>query len=368
LLEWRGSGVVAEDPRNATSLSEHGRAYNFNLAAKHDIPDAINQIRHFRRHRDRDLKVDVVGFCMGSAVLAESIARGHITDQEVECIVLMTLGLFYEAPIDGRLKCEDRVLERLQQANLSGDDPVLSIDPRVEPGKDHIRLRSPWHQELDRLYASWPNTLKSHPEPNDSERKPDDAVNHMCNRLSFMYGMPYHHSNLVNAIHGADSGCGLLPNLFGPIPLHMFIHGAQNIRKGYATVYRTEDDRKKDGSDDDKEQVLSEDAREKFRRLKKVTLITGALDRLWHRDSIDLMHEWLCRGTADHMRKFQKHILPKYAHQDLLWGTESKNDVFPRIVDGLEPGDYRDIPSRASRHRRRSHGIPKRDDAASPRV
>ena len=30
----------------------------------------------------------------------------------------------------------------------------------------------------------------------------------------------------------------------------------------------------------------------------KVTLVTGARNRLWHRDSIDRMHEWLCRGSS----------------------------------------------------------------------
>jgi hypothetical protein len=174
-----------------------------------------------------------------------------------------------------------------------------------------------------------------------------------------MYGMPYHEGNLVNAIHGANSQGALLPDLFGPIPLHMFIHGAQNIRKGNATFYR---------SHDDSEKLLSEEAREKFRRLSKVTLITGALNRLWHRDSIDLMHEWLCRGTADSLRKFQKHIFPTYAHQDLLWGTDSKDQVFPRIAEGLQPANQRDISSRASRHRLRSQGIPSRDAATSPRV
>ena len=159
----------------------------------------------------------------------------------------------------------------------------------------------------------------------------------MCNRLSFMYGMPYHHLNLVSDIHGKD---GLLPNLFGAIPLHMFIHGARNIRKGHATFY----DRRPEKED----RFLSPAAHDNFRRLSKVTLITGALDRLWHRNSIDLMHEWLCRGTPEHRRKFRKHVVPDYAHQDLLWGEHSKECIFPKIKAGLEADNYRDSALSAS--------------------
>jgi pimeloyl-ACP methyl ester carboxylesterase len=327
LLDWRGSGRVVDNPHNRDSLSQHGRAYNFNRAARYDIPQAIEVIR-----KSVDEKVKVLGFCMGGAALAESVALGHITEAHVDCIVLMTLALFYEAPIDGRLKCEDRVLERQQK--VSGKKQVLSIDPRVDEANARLTLKAPWPPDLDKLYEAWPGALKSHAEdPLRAAPRPDDPVNCMCNRLSFMYGMPYHHDNLVEAIHGANSQKGLLPELFGAIPLHMFIHGAQNIRRGHATPYTGDPDNVKGQVDEDG--CLSEEAREKFRRLSKVTLITGALDRLWHRDSIDLMYEWLCRGTSDHMRKFKKQMLADYAHQDLLWGTSSREEVFPKIKEGL---------------------------------
>ena len=166
-----------------------------------------------------------------------------------------------------------------------------------------------------------------------------EAVDRMCNRLSFMYGMPYHHNNLVSDIHGSVSKDGeptekaLLPDLFGAIPLHMFIHGAQNIRKGHATFYHRR-------GEDDRFLFLSTKAHDNFRRLTKVTLITGALNRLWHRNSVDLMYEWLCRGTPEHLRKFKKHVVPDYAHQDLLWGEHSEKCIFPKIKAGLEAGSY----------------------------
>jgi pimeloyl-ACP methyl ester carboxylesterase len=344
LLNWRGSGRVVDNEDNHDSLRTRGNLYNFNVAAEHDIPAAITAMRG----KGVEGKLAVLGFCMGGAILAESVALRHInkTDnqQDVDCIVLMTLGLFYEATIDGRVKCEDRILEQLEQKIREGAKLEPWIDPRM--AENTLDLRTPWHEDLDNLYKAWPGALKSHaelPPAKDAPVSNADAVNRMCNRLSFMYGMPYHHLNLVSDIHGKDGTDGLLPTLFGAIPLHMFIHGAQNIRKGHATFYER---RAKGPKEEDP--FLSRAAHENFRRLSKVTLITGALDRLWHRNSIDLMHEWLCRGTPEHLRKFRKHVIPDYAHQDLLWGEHSKQSIFPKIKAGFEAGSYGDRAFSAS--------------------
>ena len=79
-------------------------------------------------------------------------------------------------------------------------------------------------------------------------------------------------------------------------------------------------------------QLVSEDARRRFDDLEKVTLITGDLNQLWHRNSIDYMHEWLRRGSSS--EKFQKHVIPGYGHQDLLWGQNATNDVYKRSARG----------------------------------
>jgi hypothetical protein len=148
----------------------------------------------------------------------------------------------------------------------------------------------------------------------------------MCNRLGFIYGVPYLHANLVNEIHAKKVDGEKTPrleDLFGGIALHLLVHGAQNVRHRRATVFGT-------GAE-----VVTDDALARFRKLEKVTLITGALNRLWHRDSIDLMYEWLSRGSAEERRRVQKHVFPNYAHQDLLWGTNSEREVFPQILEGL---------------------------------
>jgi hypothetical protein len=149
----------------------------------------------------------------------------------------------------------------------------------------------------------------------------------MCNRLSFMYGMPYHHKNLVEVIH--DPSNPELLNQFGAIPLRMYLHAARNLRRGHASYFDEET------SSPRHDEFVSDVARRRFRTLEKVTLITGALNRLWHRDSIDRMHEWLSRGSSRSLQTFRKHIFTNYGHQDLLWGTDSERDVYPEIAAGL---------------------------------
>ena len=53
--------------------------------------------------------------------------------------VLMSLGLFYEATIDGRVKCEDRILEELKQKFRPGGDFEPWIDPRMDMHKLNLR-------------------------------------------------------------------------------------------------------------------------------------------------------------------------------------------------------------------------------------
>lgn len=329
LLDWRGSGAVVEDERNLEVLAQSADSFTFNHAAQYDLPGAVRRMRSLGAVGPYTL----IGFCMGGGVVAEAIARGFL-DESVERVVLMTLGLFYQTPVDGRMKGEARLLERFQRRRTAKGSPaVATVDPRFNP---EGRLRADWPEELEALFGFWPDALRAH---GDDAHVGDDAalrgVRQMCNRLAFMYGMPYAEQNLVSEIHGTAMSArgepgvsGLLPELFGAFPLHMWMHGARNIRRGHATGPG-------DDTDDERNPFVGSAARERFRSLDKVTLIGGALDRLWHRDSLDRMYEWLCHGSSAHFGKFRKRILPDYAHQDLLWGTNAVQDVFPEVLSGV---------------------------------
>ncbi len=393
LLDWRGSGKVVDHAKENGTLESQRKFFDFDYAAKCDIPGALREIQNVRG----DVEIAAVGHCLGAGTLAQALAGGDVTKDKnhLTHVVLLTLGLFYESPLDSRLKTQDHVLERL----LAEPRPVPAVDPRV---------REEWPDELEEMYQNWPNPLRPH-----REEKPP-PVHEMCDRLSFMYGTPYFERNLVREIHHSGtwtiafrsgqseprpgetitgdvshatgildklnlvpdsdswkenavgelvlikvSGTferdedlkvgnrliarstspaieGELPRQFGAIPLRMYVHGARNVRRGWAARY----DKENDNVD-----LLQPECRERFDRLERVTLITGAKNQLWHRDSIDRMYEWLTRGSP--RDKHQKHIIPDYGHQDLLWGKDAREDVFPRILEGLpEPKKRKRKPDR----------------------
>jgi pimeloyl-ACP methyl ester carboxylesterase len=323
LLDWRGSNRVVR--ARLTAKAGLGENFNFNAAAEHDVPAAL---REMKRAKVKE-PIAVLGHCMGGGVLAESVARGFVNDgaeqAKVDRIVLLTLGLFYETPIDSRVKSEERLLERLISANGTAFD---AMDPTIKGPGD--ALQNAWPSELDNFYQQWP-VARFHADGEGAQPVKElcEKANHMCNRLSFMYGMPYHHDNLVPEIHGEVSKNPILQNQFGPIPAHMFSHASQNVREGHATVYRRPGEARTANSE-----FGSDRMRRNFTTpLKSVTLITGALNRLWHRNSIDLMYEWLMRDTANCC--IEKYVLPNYGHQDLLWGKRAPADVFPIIRRGL---------------------------------
>ena len=311
LLDWRGSSLVSDCESNLPTLQGESTLYNFTRAAEEDLPAAIAMMRR-RNPSLADQRIALVGHCMGAAVIAEAVARGSIAGQ-IDRIVLLALGLFYEAAIDSRVKSEERILERLTRP----ESKTWVIDPRVE-GTGEMRRK--WPADLDKLFEAWPGALRAHDEPTPPTMPV--TVTGTCNRITFMYGMPYRHDNLVARIEGP--GDAELPDHFGGFPIQMYLHAARNLRAGQATTF-----------DPKGPQIDWSKARNRFIELTNVTLITGALNRLWHRDSIDRMHEWLCRGHSTALRKIRKHVLPRYAHQDLLWGKESPSDVYPLIGEGL---------------------------------
>lgn len=128
----------------------------------------------------------------------------------------------------------------------------------------------------------------------------------------------------------------LLEKLFGAIPLHLFMHVADNVLAGVAT-----DAGRARGTAPrsllEGEFVQGEQAYGGFNELTHLTLIGGGLNRLWHRDSIDRMADWLSRNPKRRRDHVTKWIMRDYGHQDLLWGRNAETDVFPKIRDALRP-------------------------------
>jgi alpha-beta hydrolase superfamily lysophospholipase len=384
LLDWRGSCAVVDAAQKSGILGTHADVFDFDHAARHDIPGALRVIRE---HRPDAEWIGAVGHCMGAGTLAQALAEGHVSAEEhgLRRVVLLTLGLFYQATYENQLKARDATLEQLRRQRQA----VLAVDAR--------RPVEEWPRPLATLYD---NVARAR-EPHRDATAPAYGI---CNRLTFMYGAPYVEDRLVPEIHrdawtlrfragcrrpeigdvlyGADStaeadlaklelqsgawrrddAAGLmtlfgggqlafrpgedllsggekiatldkarfyeaqLPCQFGSIPLRMYEHGARNVRRGWAGCY---------GDRSDCRLIEPQRARDFLRGLESVTLITGSENRLWHPRGIGLMHEWLLNSGREAREICRRHVVPGFGHQDLLWGADARDHVFPSILEGL---------------------------------
>ena len=303
-LDWRAS------MRRVRDIYCQNRSTDFTIdaAARHDIPAAIAAMRQ----QGVTGKIGVVGHCMGGAIVTQGIVEGVLPASDVENVVITALGLFYRAAIDDVVKAEDGVLEDLL-FNRHQDllHPTKKWDPNL---CQQDAVDGDWDDLLQKPYEIWKQTSLRH----------ECAVT-MCHRVSYMFGMPYIPDN-IPAIHGSGPGSSL-PLQFGYIPVQFLLHCCQNLRRGYAAPFVPRGRGRSLASQD---ALLNQAA---FRD-RKLTLITGDLNSLWHRDSIDTMYEWLLRGRPSGQR-VEKHVLAGFGHQDLHWGLKAPDNVFPLIANGL---------------------------------
>jgi pimeloyl-ACP methyl ester carboxylesterase len=302
-LDWRASMRCSKYIYCA--VEDDPTIFTVDAAASNDVPYAISQMRANKVVG----KIGIIGHCMGGAIVAQGIAQGAIPATDVENVVITALGLFYKAALDDVLKVEDQALEQLLADRQYLLHPMkkwaLSVCTE-DPGNGN------WDPLLQKPYEIWLKTPLRH------------ACNiDYCHRVSYMFGMPYLPDN-IPSIHKDH-----LPSQFGYIPMQFLLHCAQNLRRGHCGRFVPNNG----GA------TLPPDYgylnHEPFRD-RALTLITGNLNSLWHRDSIDTMYEWLRRGRNRDQQRIRKHVLDGFGHQDLYWGSDAPKRVFPLILEGLQ--------------------------------
>jgi pimeloyl-ACP methyl ester carboxylesterase len=393
LLDWRSSKYIAQQILDSKAGQPSSPAlFNFDGAATEDIGAALDVIGNVRGKNG----IGAVGFCMGGAILSQALLKNvpNVSDR-LSHVVIMSLGLFYTMSLYGRLKAESHLLERI----VSGSSGPFFLDPRIPPAGAQNRNWPPSIRDLYRL-SLWrhPYDEERMKSVTESDRGVLEMFNRLSFMLGEPYResnlVPEIHNTtlvldvedsphetlplgvmvreesdtesegeLAHSFTGGDArqrmvlyrhkgrfGIGhklladgrpvgrvasapvvkkpLLPDLFGAMAIQFLIHGAENLRAGQAT----------DCNAIPPVPHINGTAGQYagFDGLKRLTLIGGALNRLWHRDSIDRMAAWLARNPGIGSRTFVRHMLPEYGHQDLLWGRKSAKEVFPLIKAALE--------------------------------
>lgn len=291
LLDWRASHWVLQQPPLSDGTfgpaALERQLFSVDHVAREDIVLALRAMRYTTRQ-----PISIVGFCVAGAALSTATACGALDEFDVDALVFMTLGVFPRSPWDTWMKSREFILDQC----IAESPEVRRIDPHHPQD---------WPAPLADGYARWPEKLKPAGAPE------------WFRRLTFMYGEPYARP-LVD-------GVLLDPHThFGPLHLGFYSEAARLLRRGHiAELDRTL-----------QTDPLDTTLQERFRK-RRVTLIGGAQDRLWHRESLDLMYEWLLRAPATTSQPCEKHILTRYAHNDLLWAASAPQDVFEKVVAGL---------------------------------
>lgn len=326
LLDWRGGRWVSSWYVDAPFR----RKITFDAAADHDVWTALSVMAEAGRGRD----VRIGGHCMGSNITAMAVAldrpdwmtpaqRAKI---EITAIQLSTIGLYYAQPWDGVLRAHDYVLERIEA--LVPECPGIHCHGNPESWPKRLDGRGPldcWPQEIDVAYQLWPARLLPGTQAARGEVRPtaeNDGLPDAFTRLAFMFGRVV----LWDALDDELKSQREFVRQFGMMPLHLYMHAGQNVRRGFVARYGARE--RPDLFASAPEGVENYMRREPFARLQRVTLITGSENDLWHREALDRMEQFLRAGPTDPARAVtcEKHVVPRFSHQDLLWGAGREGD------------------------------------------
>ncbi len=323
LLDYRASPYLQNQlsgiPVMGGSTDKECALFTVDRVIEVDIPVALGIVRS----HIGDAELSVLGHCVGGGAVAMAAARGHLPG--VRNIVLSALGLFYEVPWNGWMKVEDYLIERI----LSSDRTCRGINPK------RIDL---WPQVMKSAYGNWPDAWLPHGHENPR------ALEQMLSAMTFMFGQPFFVDHLDPTLR---DGAEVL-SVFGAMHLGLYWHLGQMVRRGYAGPFSSADvvhapevvDRsrlKRSKPRHGREPgpaggYLASGPRFKD---KVVTLVGAAENRLWHRDSIDLMYEWLLANAGGGDGGVFKQVYPGYGLQELVWGENANRDIFPNIEKGL---------------------------------
>jgi hypothetical protein len=297
ILDWTGSlHITAGQPAAANRSADE--------VARTDFPRALQTVWKRRQDEGASPKlISVVAHCMGAACFSMAVGAGWVTSDghHVDKILLSTIGLFYEVAWDGWTKVQDRVLERCRIPA----PPPLVISPDGQPG---------WPGPLEDVYRLWPSTWGWGP-PFDTD---------FFRRLAFMFGEPFLTHDLAPTVTPAT-----VREQFGAIPFTFYRQCAQNVLRGFAGTLDAEG-RLPTGTTNETMNIELADPYlqgQRFVPFDRITLMTGAQNPLWHRDSVDKMAEWLVRFR----REAPKYVFDGFGHQDLWWGRRSAEVVFPYV-------------------------------------
>jgi hypothetical protein len=317
VLEWRSSPHVVgpllrqNRPLLGATVADECALFTLDHVVDEELTTALEIVR---KEIGEEAELSLLGHCFGSAAVSIAVARGLVERFRVANLVLSTLGLFVEVPWNGWVKAEDFIMERV----LHNDQRCRGIDPLDLPG---------WAPDMKTAFDRWPARWL----PPAGGPAPVELLR----RLSFMFGQPYALDRLHPSLRGSE-----VDRFFGPMHVGLFMHASQMVRRGFAARFDAPDviDRPRVVGGGPGRPAGDNDLDPTWFRNKRVTLLAAGQNHLWHRDSVDLMYEWLRSQPGDSSpSRYAKRVFPGYNLQELMWGDRARQEVFPAIEQAIRP-------------------------------
>ncbi len=277
-----GFDVWLLDYRSSVNLKASQTQHTADEVAKYDYPAAVHMIRQQTNARN----VQVVAHCFGSTTFMCAMLAGL---QDVRAAVCSQIATHVVAPTITQLKSRLRVPEVLERLGL------YTMTTRAND-------RQPWQDTLfDRALDFWPM----------GDQGCESAV---CHRITFLYSLLYKHQQLNTSTH--DDG---LAEMFGVVNTSALAHLATIVRRG---------------------QLVGASGADCYmpnlqRLALPLTIVHGEQNACFLPESTQRTMDVLT--AANGPSYYRRHVVPSYGHIDCIFGKNAVRDVYPLILQGLEP-------------------------------
>ena len=283
--------VWLADWRASVKLPSHKAQSTLDDSAKYDIPALVDKVIEVTGISD----VQVVGQCTGSAVVFASLLSGQL-EGKIRCVIASQTAFQFSSP-KSRIKVPFL---------LSGEGMTAYTD------KD-----TSWTQKLKNQFFESAADL--------STAFADHCDNHVCHRVTVMYGQLYDHDNLSKDTHVN------MHEQFGFCSVSLLKHLSKCFQKHRLVGA---DDKIQYLPDFNKE-LNSEQYKTHMRRLNlPILFISGDDNRVNDPKTLDESYE-RCK-KVNPGQDYQRETSPGYGHMDSIIGKDAFRDVFPKLLPFLE--------------------------------
>ncbi|XP_072019060.1 uncharacterized protein [Amphiura filiformis] len=292
VVEWRASVMMAA----------HELQHNLDSVAKYDMPMAINRILAETGAKD----VQVVVHCVGSITFFMSMVSGQL-EGKIRSIVASQVAFCTIPSAVNWLKAHTRVPNILHGLGVQGLHAYTD-------SKAGIMSRA-----LNMFVEAFSDATTSFDEHCD---------NHVCHRITFMYGLMWEHENLNPQTHAS------LHEVFGYGTATFFKHLSACMRKqhlvdenGNSALYLPDFDSRR--------RLESKAYMAHMKRLDVPIMFYSGKENKAFPPAATLRAYERCKEAFPE-QDYQRLVFEGYGHLDHMMGKKSEEDIFKKLLPFLD--------------------------------